>query len=135
MVTATSPATTQYVLVNTRTGAPVAERLGVARAAGRRLLGLLGRRWLDRGEGTRFLIGIGAAGRRAPHGLPVDVLFLDRQGLVLHAVHSLSPFESEREHSGVHSVVELPAGTLARLDTRPGDMLEMFRCVDAEPRG
>src|SRR5438132_12776359 len=104
----------EYRLVNTQTGESLAERLIVGKAAWRRLFSLLGRRWLQPGEGNRFLASLSP---HAPVGgadrLPVDMLFLDREGVVLHAVHSLPPFALRRGTAGrVHSIVELPAGTL-----------------------
>ena len=120
----------EYVLINARTGAALASRLDVVRSSWRRAISLVGRRWLDRGEGIRFLSGPGVFA----HRLPVDMLFLDRNGMILHAVNSLTPFEVLRSQ-GVHSIVELPAGTLTAYDTHVGDVVEMFRSdamVDAD---
>ena len=124
----------EYVLINARTGAELASRLDVVRSSWRRAISLVGRRWLDRGEGIRFLSGPGVFA----HRLPVDMLFLDRNGMILHAVNSLTPFEVLRSQ-GVHSIVELPAGTLTAYETRVGDVVEMFRAAamvdaDGQPR-
>ena len=117
------PSTLEYVLANARTGGTLAMRLRVVRAHWRRLFALLGRRWIDPGTGTRYFR---ADPPRRPRRVPVDVLFLDRDGMVLQAVHSLPSFEVMRSE-GVHSIVELPAGTLMDLDTGPGDHVEMYR--------
>ena len=126
MVTTIRPAATKYVVVNARTSAPIAARLEVLRATGRRLFRLLGQRTLRGGEGIRYLLDgdpLHVQLRRAA----VDVAFLDRDGTVLHALHSLPSFQPGE----VHSVIELPAGTLDRLETRPGDVLAMYRTEEA----
>ena len=124
MTTFASP-TNEYVLTNARTGGRLAIRLQVARAGWRGLFRILGRRWLDRGEGRLYL---SEATPRRPDRLPVDVLFVDRDGVVLYALAALPSFEAMRSE-GVHSVVELPAGTIAASGTAPGDRLEMLRAV------
>lgn len=127
MVTTTQFETTRYVMVNARTGAPVAARLEVLRSTGRRLLRLLGQRPLRSGEGVRYLVNAGGDGGLPPtwrRRAAVDIAFLDRDGIVVHALQSLATTEAGRE---VHSVIELPAGTLARLETRAGDVLAMYR--------
>lgn len=120
-----APPSIEYVLANARTGDRLAERLHVARAGWRGLLRVIGRRWLDRGEGRRYLA---EEAPRRPARLPVDVLFVDRDGVVLYALAALPSFEAMRSE-GVHSVVELPAGTIAASGTCPGDRLEMLRAM------
>lgn len=128
MVT-TGTRTVRYVLVNARTGAPVSARLEILRTTGLRLLHLLGRRSLRGGEGVRYLMeGAGDATQR-PRAA-VDVAFLDREGTVVHALHSL-PTSRHLPDRKVHSVIELPAGTLGRLETRAGDVLAVYRTEDA----
>lgn len=116
---------TEYVLANARTGSRLAVRLRVARAGWRGLFRLLGRRWLDQGEGRRYL---SEAAPRRPDRLPVDVLFVDRDGVVLYALSALPSHQAMRS-AGVHSVVELPAGTITASGTAPGDRLEMLRAI------
>lgn len=45
---------------------------------------------------------------------------------VVQTVHSLPGFDRNPDRA-VHSVLELPAGTLGRLETRTGDVLTMYR--------
>lgn len=125
MVTTIRP-TTKYVVVNARTSAPIAARLEVLRTNGRRLFRLLGQRTLRGGEGIRYLLAGDAPPVRRVRAA-VDVAFLDRDGTVLHALHSLPSFEPGE----VHSVIELPAGTLDRLETRTGDVLAMYRTEES----
>ncbi len=115
-----------YLLINTRTGARLTKRANVVRATWRHLMALLGERRLEEGEGTRFMATTPVEPGPLIGRAPVDVLFLDRDGVVLHAIHSLPRREGAREPE-VHSVVELPAGSLARLDTSAGDVVEMYR--------
>lgn len=134
MTTFATP-TNEYVLANVRTGSRLAVRLQVARAGWRGLFRSLGRRWLDRGEGRRYF---SESAPCRPDRLPVDVLFVDRDGVVLYALAALPSFQAMRSE-GVHSVVELPAGTITASGTAPGDRLEMLRAVAealaAEPGG
>jgi len=54
---------------------------------------------------------------------PIDVAFVDEQGRVLHLIHGLSPWRVSRIVWRAGAVLELPAGTLARTQTRLGDRL------------
>lgn len=123
MQSPTQPEVARYVIVNARTGAPVPARLGLVRATGQRLLRLLGRRSLRNGEGVRHILDepMSLRGRAA-----VDIAFLDRDGTLVHAIHSLAPSEPGRAHE-VHTVIELPAGALGRLEARTGDVIAMYR--------
>jgi uncharacterized membrane protein (UPF0127 family) len=89
----------------------------------RRLVGLLGRERLDPGEGlwiepcssvhTWFM------------RFPLDVLFLDREGVVV-AVHpDLPPFRTTPIHRRARAALELPVGTLAATGTLPGDRVSL----------
>ena len=100
----------------------LARRAGVADSWWRRLLGLLGRPPLAEGEGLLLVP------CRAVHMLgmryPIDVAFLDREGLVV-AVHpSLEPGARTGWHRAAEVALEVPAGTLGRAAIRPGDRLE-----------
>jgi len=91
-------------IVNRRNGAVLAERVERATRIWDRMRGLLGRRHLPQGD-----------------ALAIDAAFLDRDGKVIHALRDLRPYRATRIHRSAAQVVELPAGTLARTDTRAGD--------------
>ncbi len=86
-----------------------------------RLIGLLGQRRLERGDGLLL------CGEQAIHTIgmrfPIDVLYLDRTARVLRAFHSLPPQRLAPFLRDSHNVLELPAGTLAETGTRVGDEL------------
>jgi len=86
-------------LVNRRNGAILAARVERASRLWERMRGLLGRRELPQG----------------------DAAFLDRNGKVIRALSDLQPYRATRIHPTAAQVVELPAGTLARTDTRAED--------------
>ncbi len=50
---------------------------------------------------------------------PLDVLFLDPEGVVLHALRSFPPWRISPTIPGARVVLELPAGAMG--ETRPGD--------------
>jgi len=55
---------------------------------------------------------------------PIDVAYLDKTGRVIRLYHSLPPFRVAAIKFKTHSILELPAGTLARTRTEVGDIFE-----------
>lgn len=109
-------------MVNACTGRLLA-RARLAAAFWTRLLGLMGRRRLDPGEG---LVLVSA---RAVHSLgmrfPIDVLYLDERGRVLRVLAPLGPGRLGPVVPGCRTIVELPAGTAARTGTRAGQCVQL----------
>ena len=56
--------------------------------------------------------------------MEIDVLFINRYGKVLKAVHRLKPWHLAFGPAGSCCVIELPAGTLEHSRTVPGDLLK-----------
>ncbi|MFN8546269.1 MAG: DUF192 domain-containing protein [Candidatus Binatia bacterium] len=107
--------------VDTTTGRVVAERLRPARTHWRRLVGLLGTRALGEGEGLWL------EPCRRVHTLgmryAIDVVVLDATLAVLRTVEALAPGRFSPPVAGAASVLELPAGTVARLGLVAGARL------------
>ncbi|HEY0840385.1 MAG TPA: DUF192 domain-containing protein [Vulgatibacter sp.] len=109
-----------YEIVTSR-GAVLATRARLASSLRERLRGLLGTPALLAGEAlhiepcnsihTFFM------------AYPIDVLFLDREGLVVRAIHSLRPWRATLPCLRARSVLELPAGTLLATGAGEGDRL------------
>ncbi len=99
----------------------VAARVRPADRVWSRLVGLLGRRRLARDEGllltpctsihTLFMF------------FPIDVLYLNREHVVVKAVSALRPFRLSGCLRSGHSTLELPAGTIEASGTQVGDRL------------
>jgi uncharacterized protein len=88
-----------------------------ADTAWRRMVGLLGRRMLPADEGLLLspAWSIHTWGMR----FPIDVIFLDRQDIVLRVAAHVAPWRLVSSW-GAHGVVELAAGSAERLGIRPG---------------
>ena len=56
-------------------------------------------------------------------GYPIDVLFLDKENRVAHLIHAMPPYRASRFVWRARSVLELPAGTVAKTGTAVGDTL------------
>lgn len=88
-----------------------------------RMVGLLGRASLDQGEGLMI------TPCRAVHSwfmrFPIDVLFLDRDGLVVHLAADLRPYRWSWGGGSAQTAVELPAGTIAASGTGIGDHVRL----------
>jgi uncharacterized protein len=95
----------------------------VANTAWTRLRGLLGHKPLQVGEGLLL------RGEKAIHtigmGFAIDVLFLDRNGYVKHAIPTMPPFRASPFVSAAADVLELPAGTIVSTQTELGDQIEL----------
>src|SRR5574337_539899 len=106
---------------NPRTGTLLGDRIGVADRWWLRLLGVLGRRGLGRGEG---LLIVPCAGVHTYFmRFPLDVAFLDGTGAVLAAYPGLQPGTRTRWHRGARAALELPVGVLDESGTAMGDRL------------
>lgn len=56
---------------------------------------------------------------------PIDVVFLDRNNVVLSTHVSVPPNRLGPAHRGAHKVLELPAGVIEQTGTTVGDQLEI----------
>ena|ERR1700733_1339030 len=56
---------------------------------------------------------------------PIDVLYLDRAGTVVHVEHNLQPWRFSPIRRQAASVLELPSHTLVGTDTALGDSIEI----------
>jgi uncharacterized membrane protein (UPF0127 family) len=85
--------------------------------------GLLGRAALGAGEG--LLIRPTSAIHTFFMRFAIDVVFLDRDGVVLEVVPGLRPWRLAAKR-GARSVLELPAGEADARRIWPGDRLDIF---------
>ncbi len=108
-------------VINSRNGNVLAQDCVVATSIVARAVGLLGRSSLAAGEG--LLIRPCSAVHTFFMRFPIDVLFLDADGRVLRAYAPLRPWRATALVRGAKQALELPAGTIARSDTRVGDCL------------
>ena len=86
-----------------------------------RMRGLLGHSALLSNEGLLLMgtRGIHTIGMR----FPIDVLFLNADGWVIHLIHSLKPFRISPIVKNSAMVLELPTGILAQTGTQVGDWI------------
>jgi uncharacterized protein len=86
-----------------------------------RLMGLMGRAQMGSGEALVF------PGVKQIHThfmrIPIDLVFYNRDAMVVGAVHALRPWRFSRYYRAAAGVIELPAGTLSATGTVEGDHL------------
>ena len=109
-----------HELRNERTGAVVAARVLMAFDSASRRTGLLGRESLP--EGTGLIIAPSNAIHTFFMRFSIDVAFVSKDGRVVKVRASVPPWRLTGA-LGAYAVVELPAGTLERTETRRGDRL------------
>src|SRR6185369_3214773 len=117
----TEPLTADATLLEVRdgtTGTVVADRLRVAATHWRRLRGLLGTSELATGAGLWLMPcrQIHMFGMR----YAIDAVFLDAEHRVVETIAALLPGTTSPRVPGTVSVLELPAGTVARTGLRAG---------------
>ena len=105
---------------NTEIGA----RIEIASTAGRRNKGLLGRTGLNSGGGL-WIVPCEAVHTFAMK-FAIDLLYLDKAHRVVKVRHAVRPGRISGALRA-HSVIELPAGTLAATETQRGDQLQLDR--------
>ncbi len=103
----------------------LATDLKVAQTHWSRLRGLLGVSAGDFGNGR----GLWIRPCRGVHTLamrfPIDVIYLDRAGTVVHVEHNLQPWRFSPVRMQAASILELPSHTVARTGTALGDRIEI----------
>jgi uncharacterized membrane protein (UPF0127 family) len=87
------------------------------------MVGLLGRRSLDEGEG--LLLEPCTSIHTLLMRFSLDVLYLNREHVVVKAVHALRPFRFSACFRGGHSVLELPVTAIEASGTRVGDRITL----------
>lgn len=110
-----------YRVSEGESGIVVADRLRSADTHWARLRGLLGTSRLAPGEGLwiRPCRQVHMFGMR----YPIDVVFLDERLGVVHTIAGLAPWAMSPRIGAASSVIELPAGTLARVGVAAGGRL------------
>jgi len=106
--------------VRTSDGAIVCERCEVPKSSLARMRGLLGRGGLAPGDG--MLLDASPSVHMFFMRFPIDVVFLDRDRMVVAVKHSLRPWRVAGTRRAV-AALELPAGTATAVGVEEGDVL------------
>ena len=117
---------------NRTRGECLAADVVVAASFFRRLRGLLGqpRSWSQAHSGLWIVPsrGVHMFGMR----FAIDALFLSQGGIVVHMEENLRPWRVSHIVSSGGSVLELPAGCIARTGTKVGDQIEILSREEAQ---
>jgi len=89
-----------------------------------RLAGLMGRKSLE--DGCGVLITPSNSIHMFFMRFPIDVLFLDRDNVVVHIIEGIKPWRVSKIISKAYSVLELPYGSVRSSSTETGDRLEFI---------
>jgi len=113
----------QVTIRNATRATVVGTRVAVAETFWTRLVGLLGRKGLaqDTGLWIRPSSGVHTFAMR----FPIDVVALDRTRRVRAVWPSLRPWRISGVSWRIHSVIELPVGSIQRAEIHRGDQLEI----------
>ena len=129
---------TEQLVVRTREGKEIAFTVELAVAANQRQQGLMDRRAMAADHGMLFDFG---ETRRVYMWmkntyLPLDMLFIDQGGRIVLVRADTVPLSEEIVDSRepVRFVLELNAGTAARLGIEPGDIAESPQIAEAAPK-
>ncbi|MFN3429042.1 MAG: DUF192 domain-containing protein [Candidatus Sericytochromatia bacterium] len=112
-----------FAITNPRTGATLAREAKLANNFWTRFKGLMGTEVLPQGQGLLIVpcnsvhcIGMKYA---------IDVLFLSKEGEVLHVVPVMRPGSVSPVIKKARATLELPAGIIQATGTKVGDKLEL----------
>ncbi|MFN2568193.1 MAG: DUF192 domain-containing protein [Candidatus Dormibacteria bacterium] len=109
--------------LETAGGVVLADDLELATTVVSRFLGLMFRTGLAPGQG--LLIRPCNSIHMFFMRFPVDVAFVDRNGVVLHILNGIRPWRVSRMVRGAKAAYELPAGSLAAAGIHRGDALRV----------
>ncbi|MHB8375940.1 MAG: DUF192 domain-containing protein [Dehalococcoidia bacterium] len=118
----TAPRMKVFSIRNAERGAVLAERAKLASSFTSRFFGLMGRKRIEDGGG--LFLTHSASIHSFFMRFRFDAIFVDREDRVTKIVPSMRQWWIAFGGRGAKDVIELPAGTAARTNTRPGDLLE-----------
>jgi uncharacterized protein len=109
--------------LETADGRVVAEHVEIAATSWKRFMGLMFRSELPEGHGLAL------TPCNSIHmffmRIPLDVVFLDREGRTLRVYHGIRPWRVSRIVRRSRTAVELPVGTLRRAGVEAGTVLRL----------
>ena len=110
-------------IINLTNNKVLADRAKVADTFWPRLIGLLNRSSLDKGEALilKPSLSIHTMFMR----FSIDVLFLDRKGTVIAKHPSFKPFRFSPFYLRANVTIELPEGAIESTQTRVGDVIQI----------
>ena len=117
----------QYELRNVRTGRLIARTIIPAFESDSRRKGLLGRDSLE--DGAAMIIAPSNAIHTFGMQFPIDVVFVRRNGAVVKIRERVMPWRASMAHLA-YAVIELPAGAVARVQLKVGDVVGVMSCQD-----
>jgi uncharacterized membrane protein (UPF0127 family) len=117
------------MLLNARTNDVIADHVELADTRATRRRGLLGRNSMDPSEGLILLPSF--AIHTAFMRFPIDVVFVNREGVVVRIARDLGPWRMAVSWRA-HAVIEFAGGSLRTRDVRPGDRLYLAAERSAE---
>lgn len=110
-------------IINISKNTLLAERADIADTFLSRLKGLLGKNFLQPGEG--LIIKPCSSIHTFFMRFPIDAVFVDKRNRVVKAYHALSPWRSSGMFFNSSLCIELPAGTLNASCTEKGDGVQI----------
>jgi uncharacterized membrane protein (UPF0127 family) len=110
-------------VINITRGITVGDKIELADTSLKRMFGLLGRSGLRAGGGLWIKPSSGV--HTFGMSFPIDVVGLDRNRKVIKLWRSLVPFRVTSISFRMHSVLELPSGTISRLQIELEDQLQI----------
>jgi len=108
---------------------PIGYKIMLAQRFDQRLRGLTGCGRLDVGEG--LLLSPGGSVHTLGMSFAIDVIFIDRRGVVLKTCMNLAPNRAGIAPMRTHRTLELSAGACAELGLQPGNRIDFKGCNDA----
>lgn len=109
--------------INRTNGGVLMDNGSMATSLWARTVGLMGRSGLPEGSGLVLV------GDNAIHTFfmrfPIDVLFLDQQGAVLHKVEQMPPWRISPIVWGARYILELPPKTISRTGSELGHIISL----------
>lgn len=109
-------------IINKTRQTKLAENAAIAKTPFKRMVGLLSRNSLEQGEA--LLIKPCNSIHTFFMRFPIDVAFIDSGGRIIKAIHCMRPFRISSIYLNAHFCLELPAGTLEKTSSQPGDLVE-----------
>lgn len=101
----------------------LADQAEIANTFLRRLIGLLNRHSLKRGEA--LILRPSCSIHTLFMHFSIDVIFLDKMGRVVEALPSFKPFRFSPIYFNANLTIELPENTLKLTHTQPGDIIKI----------